>query len=76
MGEVTGDVYLNDTVFWANVPNVVWAYTIGGYQVMKKWLRYWESAATEALVSTPAVYLARRMIAFGHYLPNHFAGHP
>jgi hypothetical protein len=36
------DVYLNDVAFWKNVPADVWDYTIGGYQVMKKWLSYRE----------------------------------
>ncbi|MDW8300694.1 MAG: type ISP restriction/modification enzyme, partial [Anaerolineae bacterium] len=34
------DVYLNETTYWANVPRAVWEYTIGGYQVLKKWLSY------------------------------------
>jgi hypothetical protein len=33
-------VYLNDTTFWADVPREVWDYTLGGYQVLKKWLSY------------------------------------
>ena len=36
------DVYLNDTTCWRNVPVPVWEYTIGGYQVIKKWLSYRE----------------------------------
>jgi hypothetical protein len=28
---------------WLNVPETVWDYTIGGYQVIKKWLSYRES---------------------------------
>jgi hypothetical protein len=36
------DIYLNDIAFWKNVPAGVWDYTIGGYQVMKKWLSYRE----------------------------------
>jgi hypothetical protein len=36
------DVYLNDVACWRNVPKVVWEYTIGGYQVIKKWLSYRE----------------------------------
>lgn len=36
------DVYLNDRVCWANVPADVWALTIGGYPVLKKWLSYRE----------------------------------
>lgn len=42
LGETTFDVYLNDVAFWRNVPSRVWDYTIGGYQVMKKWLSYRE----------------------------------
>jgi hypothetical protein len=42
LGEKTFDVYLNDVAFWRNVPANVWAYTLGGYQVMKKWLSYRE----------------------------------
>jgi hypothetical protein len=38
------DVYLNDTAYWANIPARVWEYTIGGYQVIKKWLSYREFA--------------------------------
>jgi hypothetical protein len=42
LGETTYDIYLNDIAYWANVPAKVWEYTIGGYQVMKKWLSYRE----------------------------------
>lgn len=38
----TLDVYLNDVAYWSNVPVRVWEYTIGGYQVIKKWLSYRE----------------------------------
>lgn len=40
--ERTHDIYLNDAVFWRNVPDSVWDFTIGGYQVIKKWLSYRE----------------------------------
>ena len=43
LGEKTYDVYLNDTAHWANIPAKVWDYTIGGYQVIKKWLSYREA---------------------------------
>ena len=36
------DVYINDRVYWANVPADVWESTIGGYPVVKKWLSYRE----------------------------------
>jgi predicted helicase len=42
LGERTCDVYLNDVAYWRNVPSRVWDYTIGGYQVIKKWLSYRE----------------------------------
>lgn len=42
LGETTFDVYLNDVACWRNVPARVWDYTIGGYQVIKKWLSYRE----------------------------------
>ncbi|GAA5440563.1 hypothetical protein Dcae01_02078 [Deinococcus caeni] len=42
LGDRVLDVALNDAWVWENVPTGVWAYTIGGYQVMKKWLSYRE----------------------------------
>jgi hypothetical protein len=42
LGEQTCDVYLNSNAYWRNVPLKVWEYTIGGYQVIKKWLSYRE----------------------------------
>jgi hypothetical protein len=36
------DIFLNDGAYWRNVPQSVWGYTIGGYQVIKKWLSYRE----------------------------------
>jgi hypothetical protein len=41
--ERTYNVYLNDVAYWSNVPAHVWEYTIGGYQVIRKWLSYRES---------------------------------
>ncbi len=42
LGAGTYDIYLNDAAYWRNVPARVWDYTIGGYQVLKKWLSYRE----------------------------------
>ena len=42
LGPGTYDIYLNDNVYWKNVPQAVWEYTLGGYQVIKKWLSYRE----------------------------------
>ena len=38
------DVYLNGVAYWKNIPLPVWEFTLGGYQVMKKWLSYRERA--------------------------------
>jgi hypothetical protein len=43
LGEENVDVFLNDRAYWGNIPINVWSYTIGGYQVIKKWLSYRES---------------------------------
>ena len=40
--EKTVDVYLNGIAYWKNIPEPVWKFTLGGYQVMKKWLSYRE----------------------------------
>lgn len=41
-GPQTRDVYLNAQACWRHVPSDVWEYTLGGYQVLKKWLSYRE----------------------------------
>ncbi|MBK9215672.1 MAG: N-6 DNA methylase [Chloracidobacterium sp.] len=42
LGDMTLHIYLNDVAHFRNVPDRVWNYYIGGYQVMKKWLSYRE----------------------------------
>ncbi len=42
LGERTHDVFLNADAYWRNIPETVWSFTIGGYQVLKKWLSYRE----------------------------------
>ena len=44
LGNTTYDIYLNEVACWRNVPANVWAYIIGGYQVLKKWLSYREKS--------------------------------
>ena len=44
LGETTYDIYLNEVAYWRNIPEKVWNYYIGGYQVIKKWLSYREKA--------------------------------
>ena len=47
LGPTTFDIYLNEKAFWSNVPAAVWAYKLGGYQVLKKWLSYRERGVLE-----------------------------
>ncbi|HUU04597.1 MAG TPA: type ISP restriction/modification enzyme [Patescibacteria group bacterium] len=35
----TGNVFINDSQYFSNIPPDVWEYQIGGYQVMAKWLK-------------------------------------
>ena len=35
-------MFLNTTIFWDGIPRDFWEYTLGGYQVLKKWLSYRE----------------------------------
>lgn len=44
LGHTTNDVFLNETAYWGNVPENVWGYTVGGYEVIKKWLPYREAS--------------------------------
>jgi predicted helicase len=36
---VVGNVYINDTQYFSNVPEVAWNFYIGGYQPAQKWLK-------------------------------------
>jgi hypothetical protein len=35
----SGRVYINAGQFFENVPGAAWTFTIGGYEVCKKWLK-------------------------------------
>jgi hypothetical protein len=48
LGESCVDVYLNGDAHWSAVPINVWNYTLGGYQVLKKWLSYREFTSDPA----------------------------
>ncbi len=67
LGRSTYDVYLNDSACWSNVPEKVWEFTIGGYQVIKKWLSYREfELLGRALTPDEArevTHMARRIAA-------------
>jgi hypothetical protein len=67
LGTATHDVFLNESACWQNVPEKVWDYTIGGYQVIKKWLSYREfDLLGRALTPDEArevTHMARRIAA-------------
>jgi hypothetical protein len=65
------DIYLNHQTFWSCVPERVWSFKIGGFQVLKKWLSYREHGDGPPLLGrsmTPAetrsfTNLAQRLTA-------------
>jgi hypothetical protein len=60
LGQRCVDVYLNHETFWAAVPLNVWEYTLGGYQVLKKWLSYREQPLLgRPLLADEAKYFAQ-----------------
>jgi len=67
LGASTYDIYLNDVAYWRNVPARVWDYTIGGYQVLKKWLSYRERGVLGRALTPDeareATAMARRIAA-------------
>jgi hypothetical protein len=67
LGATTFDVYLNDVAFWRCVPSRVWTYTLGGYQVMKKWLSYRERSLLDRPLMpaelTEGMHMTRRIAA-------------
>jgi hypothetical protein len=60
LGEFCVDVHLNGESFWPAIPINVWNYTLGGYQVLKKWLSYREFPLLgRPLHSEEAAYVAQ-----------------
>ena len=63
----TLDVHLNAKAYWKNVPQPVWDFTIGGYQVMKKWLSYREQRVLGRALTMAEIMevtaMARRLAA-------------
>ncbi|MEH6758319.1 MAG: type ISP restriction/modification enzyme [Parasphingorhabdus sp.] len=60
IGEQAVDVQINDDAKWEGVPAKVWDYTLGGYQVLKKWLSYRESDVLgRALTGDEALHFAK-----------------
>ena len=60
-------MYLNATAYWQNVPQPVWGFTIGGYQVIKKWLSYREQRVLGRALTMAEIMevtaMARRLAA-------------
>ena len=61
LGEAALRVYLNDNLYWENVPESVWTYSLGGYQVVKKWLSYREQDVLGRALSIEEVRYASSM---------------
>jgi len=61
LGNQTYDIYLNNIAYWKNIPINVWDYTIGGYQVVKKWLSYREHELLGRALTENEVYEVMRM---------------
>jgi len=61
LGEKTCDVYLNGRACWKNIPAKVWEYTIGGYQVIKKWLSYREAKLLGRAITPDEAHYVRDM---------------
>ena len=61
LGEQTCDVYLNGRACWKNIPAKVWEYTIGGYQVIKKWLSYREAKLLGRAITPDEAHYVRDM---------------
>lgn len=61
LGERTCDIYLNEVAYWSNIPLRVWEYTIGGYQVIKKWLSYREARLLGRALSKEEVRYVQEM---------------
>jgi hypothetical protein len=63
----TVDIFLNADTCWRNVPERVWHFTIGGYQVLKKWLSYRERELLGRAITVDEVrtftHTARRIAA-------------
>lgn len=74
LGTHTQDVFLSTDGYWRNIPEAVWSFTIGGYQVMKKFLSYREQPLLgRALSPTEIRYvrdMARRLAALRLMAPE------
>jgi hypothetical protein len=74
LGSTTHDVFLNEDTCWQNVPDAVWEFRVGGYQVLKKWLSYRDYSIAERELTAEDVghfqQSARRIAAILLLGPN------
>ena len=74
LGEITLDVFLNADAYWRNIPATVWSFTIGGFQVLKKWLSYREQPLIGRALTPGEVryvrHVARRLAALRLMAPE------
>jgi hypothetical protein len=74
LGTQTHDIFLNADSYWRNIPDKVWRFTIGGYQVLKKFLSYRERPLLgRAMTATEVRYVrdvARRLAALRLMAPE------
>lgn len=56
------NIWINDRVYWSNVPADVWAMTIGGYPVVKKWLSYREHKVLGRALKTDELFYVTEVV--------------
>lgn len=79
LGDGTRDVPANPRARWTGVPEAVWGYHLGGYQVLKKWLSYREEAILgrpltleEVRIFTAICRRIAALLALGTELDAHY----
>ncbi|MDW5313673.1 type ISP restriction/modification enzyme [Rhizobium sp. PL01] len=79
VGERAVDVHLNGDSWWSCIPEKIWNYSLGGYQVIKKWLSYREQGvvgrplkADEVLYVSQMVRRIAAVLAMGPVLDTNY----
>ncbi len=70
-----GTLHLSETLRLENVPEAVWAYTLGGYPVLSKWLGYRKDMALsmqDALWLSEIVRRIKALLDMGEALNGHY----
>jgi len=62
IGARTFDIHLSVETYWSNVPEKVWTYALGGYQVVKKWLSYREQGVLGRALKPDEVAYVSEMV--------------